>query len=252
MLRGQFPVTIDDKGRLVMPSRFLSAFSLKQDEKEPKIEQETEEVSESKDEEDKKIKGRLVIAPDMDLSDVNSSKRLLVYPLEQWEAFERDWDAQDEKDEDKETLLASATPADLDMKGRFALPGYLVKHIGFELKELSKEKFCLIGKKNKLELWKKELWDEECCRANAALKEKQEIARRAKEIIRKREEVKKINEKIRLEAAEEVINEEMKELMEKAKARKEAMKKEMKEALFAGQKNQTLEELVKGLQGFKM
>jgi len=238
VLRGQFEVTIDDKGRLVMPSRCQSAFVLKPDEKDAKVEQETEEASEAKGEEGKNIKGRLVIAPD-----VNSKKRLLVYPLDKWEEVERDWEKrpEEEKDEHTETLLAAATPVDLDAKGRFALPAYLVKQIGFELKELAKEKFYLIGKKNKLELWKKELWDEACSRADAARQEREEL-------IRKREELEQVSEKIRKEAAEEV----MKELMEEVKAGKEAMKKEIKEALLAGQKSKSWEELAKGLQGFRM
>jgi len=243
VLRGQFEVTIDDKGRLVMPSRCQSDFALKQDEKEPRVDQETEDVPEVKDEESKNIKGRLVIAPD-----VNSSKRLLVYPLDKWEAIERDWEeraGQDEDSEHIETLLGLVTVVDLDAKGRFALPGYLLEYIGLKLKELSKNKFCFIGKKNKLELWQKELWDEEYHRANAALKEKQELARKLKEI-------EQAKERVRNQAAKEAIEEAMKELMEEAKAGKEAMKNGIKQALLAGQKNKSWDELAKGLQGFKM
>jgi len=243
VLRGQFEVTIDDKGRLVMPSRCQSVFALKSDEKDAKVEQEAEEAPEAKDEEGKNIKGRLVIAPD-----VNSSKRLLVYPLDKWEAVERDWEGRAGQDEDSEyieTLLGLVTVVDLDAKGRFALPGYLLEYIGLKLKELSKNKFCLIGKKNKLELWQKELWDEEYYRANAALKEKQELARTLKEI-------EQAKERARNQAAKEAIEEAMKELMEEAKAGKEAMKNEIKQALLAGQKNKSWDELAKGLQGFKM
>jgi len=245
VLRGQFEVTIDDKGRLVMPSRCLPAFALKHDEKDP-IEQEIEEAPETKGEEGKDLKGRLVIAPD-----VNSSKRLLVYPLDKWEAVERDWEecaGQDEDSEYIETLLGLVTVVDLDAKGRFALPGYLLEYIGLKLKELSKNKFCLIGKKNKLELWQKELWDEEYRRANAALKEKQELARKLKE-------VEQAKERARTQAAFDAVEEAMKELMEEAKAGKEAMKNEIKQALLsgvAGQKNKSLDELVKGLHSFKM
>ncbi|KXU38414.1 hypothetical protein AXE65_01485 [Ventosimonas gracilis] len=250
MLRGQFEVTIDDKGRLVMPSRCLPAFALKHDEQAAKAlqetDQETEELSEAKGEEGKDLKGRLVIAPD-----VNSSKRLLVYPLDKWEAVERDWEERAGQDEDSEyieTLLGLVTVVDLDAKGRFALPGYLLECIGLKLKELSKNKFCLIGKKNKLELWQKELWDEEYQRANAALKEKQELARKVKE-------VEQAKERARNQAAFDAVEEAMKELMEEAKAGKEAMKNEIKQALLsgvAGQKNKSWDELVKGLHSFKM
>jgi len=221
VLRGQFEVTIDDKGRLVIPSRSGQlVFAVKREDEQGQAAE--REIDDSVEKEGKKKEngGRLLIAPDVfDLREC-----LLLYPVDKWEEVERQLKASPSQDKDIEPILDLVTDVILDSKGRFTIPECLLAHIGLDLKELPTRKFYLIVKHNKCELWLKEFWDAQYLRAKSAITVKQKIQAMRKAAVE--------------EAMQDVMKEITEDMQEVKKAMKEAMKEELKQALLSESKSQ--------------
>jgi MraZ protein len=126
MFRGATKVTLDDKGRMVMPTRYR------------------EQIAEL-------AQGRLVVTVDRD-------QCLLIYPLPEWEPIERklmslpSLNAQARKLQ--RLMVGHATDLELDGHGRLLLPP--------ELREFAKleRHGMLIGQRNRFELWEEARWIE--------------------------------------------------------------------------------------------
>jgi len=126
MFRGATKVTLDDKGRMVMPTRYR------------------EQIGESGHD-------RLVVTVDRD-------QCLLIYPLPEWERIERklmslpSLHAQARRLQ--RLMVGHATDIELDGHGRVLLPP--------ELREFAKleRHGMLIGQGNRFELWDEQRWGE--------------------------------------------------------------------------------------------
>ena len=124
MFRGATKVTLDDKGRMVMPTRYR------------------EEIAELS-------QGHLVVTVDRD-------QCLLVYPLPEWEQTERNLMSLPSMDPEARRLqrlmVGYATDLELDGHHRISLPP--------ELREFAKlERLgMLIGQGNRFELWDEGRW----------------------------------------------------------------------------------------------
>ena len=125
MFRGANRVTLDDKGRMVLPTR---------------LRQRALERSE----------GHLVVTVDRDLC-------LLIYPLPDWEQIERKLmglpSLQDRSRRLQRLMVGHATEIDLDGQGRLLLPPELRDFAGLSRHAM------LIGQGNRLELWDEARWN---------------------------------------------------------------------------------------------
>jgi len=125
MFRGATKVTLDAKGRMVIPSRHRDGLV------EPG-------------------KGKLIVTIDRD-------QCLLLYPLPEWEQVERrlmDLPSLHEQSRRLQRLMVGyATELDLDGHGRVLLPA--------ELREFAalQQRGMLIGQGNRLELWDEVRWN---------------------------------------------------------------------------------------------
>jgi len=185
VFRGQFEMSLDEKGRLVMPRRYQDDFKPGKNEKEQDAlhwaEQEITmtkppEATENK----KKEYGELVIAPDA----LNLRNCLLVYPVGEWIKVEQQlkrFPATDEKCQSVKTVFGLASDVEMDDKGRFIVPAYLLEHIGLEKKAKHKGIY-LIGQQNKFELWDKALWQAEYDKAMNVIRKAREEAGKASEL----------------------------------------------------------------------
>ena len=126
MFRGATKITLDDKGRMVMPTRYR------------------EQINEL-------AQGKLVVTVDKD-------QCLLIYPLPEWEQTERDLMNLPSLDATSRWLqrlmVGHATDLLLDGHGRVLLPP--------ELRELAKlgRHGMLIGQVTRFELWDEVRWNE--------------------------------------------------------------------------------------------
>ena len=126
MFRGATKITLDDKGRMVMPTRYR------------------EQINEL-------AQGKLVVTVDKD-------QCLLIYPLPEWEQTERDLMNLPSLDATSRWLqrlmVGHATDLLLDGHGRVLLPP--------ELREFAKlgRHGMLIGQGNRFELWDEVRWNE--------------------------------------------------------------------------------------------
>jgi MraZ protein len=127
MLRGATKVTLDDKGRMVMPTRYreqISALS----------------------------QGKLIVT-------VDRERCLLIYPLPEWELTERKLmslpSLRPQSRKLQRLMVGHATDLELDGHGRFLLPP--------ELREFAKldRHGMLVGQGNRFELWNETRWNEE-------------------------------------------------------------------------------------------
>jgi MraZ protein len=126
MFRGATKVTLDDKGRMVVPTRYR------------------ERISE-------RAEGKLVVTVDRD-------QCLLIYPLPDWEQIERKLmglptlHAQARRLQ--RLMVGHATDLELDGHGRLLLPP--------ELREFAAlgRHAMLIGQGNRFELWDESRWNE--------------------------------------------------------------------------------------------
>jgi MraZ protein len=126
MFRGAPKITLDDKGRMVMPTRYR------------------EQISEL-------AQGKLVVTVDRD-------QCLLIYPLPEWEQIERKLMSLPSLNATARRLqrlmVGHATDLPLDGHGRVLLPS--------ELREFAKlgRHGMLIGQGNRFELWDESRWNE--------------------------------------------------------------------------------------------
>ncbi|MGH8220722.1 MAG: division/cell wall cluster transcriptional repressor MraZ [Steroidobacteraceae bacterium] len=125
MFRGATKVTMDDKGRMVMPNRYRDAIR-------------------------ERAQGRLVITVD------RGDECLLIFPLPDWEQAEHklmslpSFDARSRRLQ--RLIVGHATEVELDGHGRFLLPPELRKFAGLERLGM------LIGQGNRFELWDEARW----------------------------------------------------------------------------------------------
>ncbi len=126
MFRGATKITLDDKGRMVMPNRYR------------------EQINEL-------AQGKLVVTVDKD-------QCLLIYPLPEWEQIERKLMSLPSLNATARRLqrlmVGHATDLPLDGHGRVLLPP--------ELREFAKlgRHGMLIGQGNRFELWDEARWNE--------------------------------------------------------------------------------------------
>jgi MraZ protein len=126
MFRGATKVTLDDKGRMVLPTRQR---------------QRAQERGE----------GKLVITVDRDLC-------LLIYPLPDWEQIERKLMSLPSLHERSRRLqrlmVGHATELELDGQGRLLVPPELREFAGLARHAM------LVGQGNRLELWDEARWQQ--------------------------------------------------------------------------------------------
>ena len=126
MFRGATKITLDDKGRMVMPNRYR------------------EQIAEL-------AQGKLVVTVDKD-------QCLLIYPLPEWEQIERKLMSLPSLNATARRLqrlmVGHATDLPLDGHGRVLLPPELREFAGLERHGM------LIGQGNRFELWDETRWSE--------------------------------------------------------------------------------------------
>jgi len=126
MFRGATKLTIDDKGRMVLPTRHRQLVL-------------------------ERAEGRIVITVDRD-------QCLLIYPLPDWEQIERKLMSLPSLHERARRLqrlmVGHATELELDGQGRMLVPPELRDFAGLTRHAM------LIGQGNRLELWNDERWSE--------------------------------------------------------------------------------------------
>jgi transcriptional regulator MraZ len=124
VFRGATKVTLDEKGRMVMPTRYREAIQ-------------------------ERAQGRLVVTVDRD-------QCLLIYPLPDWEQTERKLmslpSLHPQSRRLQRLMVGHATDVELDGHGRFLLPP--------ELREFASlaRHGMLIGQGNRFELWDEARW----------------------------------------------------------------------------------------------
>ena len=127
MLNGVNKLTLDDKGRVAIPSRYRDYLINECD-------------------------GRLVIT-------LNNEQRLIIYPMSAWEVAEKKLSAlSDFKKAEakvKRLYLGHAQDCNMDKNGRINIPPYLR-----EKTKLGKQ-IVLMGVGNKFEIWEENNWIEE-------------------------------------------------------------------------------------------
>ena len=127
MFRGATKVTIDDKGRVVIPTRHRSLLASHSE-------------------------GRVVVTVDRD-------QCLLIYPVPEWEQIEQKLmslpSLHPQSRRLQRLMVGHATDIDLDSHGRVALTPELREFAGLARGGM------LIGQGNKLELWDETRWNEQ-------------------------------------------------------------------------------------------
>ena len=127
MLRGLTELSLDSKGRLVIPTRYRDAL-------------------------DRHCEGHLVVTIDID-----PSCFLLLYPLPDWEDIERKLVKLPSLNELTRQLqrqmLGYATECDMDGSGRILLPPPLRTFAGLE------KSIVMAGQGNKFEIWDASKWN---------------------------------------------------------------------------------------------
>ena len=126
MCRGATKVTLDDKGRMVMPTRYRERLR-------------------------EQAQGRLVVTVDRD-------QCLLVYPLNEWEQIERKLMAlptlHAQSRRLQRLMVGHATDLELDGHGRLLLPPELREFAGLDRHAM------LVGQGGRFELWDEARWTE--------------------------------------------------------------------------------------------
>jgi MraZ protein len=126
MFRGATKVTLDDKGRMVMPTRYREAIA-------------------------QRAQGKVVVTVDRD-------QCLLIYPQPDWEQVEQklmslpSLHAQSRRLQ--RLMVGHATDLELDGHGRFLVPPELRQFAGLGRHGM------LIGQGNRFELWDETRWNE--------------------------------------------------------------------------------------------
>ena len=126
MFRGATKITLDEKGRMVMPTRYR------------------EQIAE-------RAQGKLVVTVDKD-------RCLLIYPLPEWELIESKLmslpSLHDRARRLQRLMVGHANDLELDGHGRILLPPELREFAGLERHGM------LIGQGNRFELWNETRWSE--------------------------------------------------------------------------------------------
>lgn len=126
MFRGAAKVTLDDKGRMVMPTRYRERLR-------------------------EQAQGRVVVTVDRD-------QCLLIYPLPEWEQIERKLMAlptlHAQSRRLQRLMVGHATDLDLDGHGRLLLPPELREFAGLNRHAM------LVGQGGRFELWDEARWME--------------------------------------------------------------------------------------------
>lgn len=127
MFMGTFEHTLDEKGRLSIPSRFRDILT------------------------EKRISERLVVTQGLD-------NCLVAYPLDEWKRFEEKIVSRPlNRSDDRyfvRRLLAGAVECALDKQGRIGLPGGLRTYAGLEREAV------VVGVSNRIEIWSPARWRE--------------------------------------------------------------------------------------------
>jgi MraZ protein len=127
MFRGATKVTLDEKGRMVMPTRYR------------------EQIVE-------RAQGKLVVTVDRD-------RCLLIYPLPEWDLIESKLMSlptlQAQARRLQRLMVGHASDLELDGHGRILLPPELREFAGLERQGM------LIGQGNRFELWNESRWSEQ-------------------------------------------------------------------------------------------
>ncbi len=122
MFFGEYSHNIDDKGRLIIPSKFRESLS-----------------------------GQFVLTKGLDCC-------LFVFSLDEWEKFEEKLKALPVSDKNARAFtrffFAGASDCELDRQGRVSVPASLRKYA-----KISKE-VTIIGVSNRLEIWDNQVWQE--------------------------------------------------------------------------------------------
>ena len=125
MFMGEYSHTIDEKGRLIIPSRFR------------------EQLGE-----------KFVLTKGLDGC-------LSIYPMDEWEAFSQKLRALPLANSNARTFsrffVASASVCELDRQGRILVPSALREHACLE------KEVVLTGNLDRVEVWSKEKWSDYCC-----------------------------------------------------------------------------------------
>ncbi len=127
MFRGRFELSIDDKGRLNIPSRFRDVLKGRDDE-------------------------RLIITNDFD-------KCLVAYPYSEWLELEEKTSrlsmVSREAKAFQRFFISGATECSFDKQGRVLIPPVLREHAGLE------KEIVVAGMVKKIEIWSKSQWESE-------------------------------------------------------------------------------------------
>jgi len=125
VFRGVNNINLDAKGRLAMPTRYREMLVDRCD-------------------------GQMIVTIDMD------ERSLLIYPLQDWEALERDLSRLPNFNKSarkiQRLLIGHATDTELDTSGRLLIPPPLRQYANLE------KKAVLIGQGRKFELWSEDVW----------------------------------------------------------------------------------------------
>jgi MraZ protein len=126
MLRGATKVTLDDKGRMVLPTRYREQITAES-------------------------QGKLIVT-------VDREQCLLVYPLPEWELTERKLmslpSLHPQSRKLQRLMVGHATDVELDGHGRFLVPPELREFAGLQRTGM------LVGQGNRFELWDETRWKE--------------------------------------------------------------------------------------------
>ncbi|NOX50229.1 MAG: division/cell wall cluster transcriptional repressor MraZ [Gammaproteobacteria bacterium] len=127
MFRGINNATLDNKGRMALPSRSREMVLLASH-------------------------GKIVVTIDM------RERCLLLYPLPEWEVVQRKLESLSNVNPQarllQRLLIGHATDLELDSNGRILLPTLLRDYANL------KKKLVLLGQGNKIEIWSDDIWRE--------------------------------------------------------------------------------------------
>ena len=132
MFRGEHPLTLDDRGRIAVPSKYRKR------------------LRESSGD-------WLVVTASI------MERCLVVYPLPEWERIESNLDKMPGTDprvhETSHLLVGQATECEMDGHGRILLPPSLRESAGLDPKDAQGRHVRMIGQIRKFELWQAERWN---------------------------------------------------------------------------------------------
>lgn len=125
MFRGNYPATLDAKGRLVLPARYRELLNAKGE--------------------------RMLILTYL-------GRRLLAYPLHQWELLEERADSLPDSDPARDDYItyffSLANECPIDNQGRILIPPKLRQRANID------KEVVLSGARNKITIWNHQTWEE--------------------------------------------------------------------------------------------